>query len=169
MRFLKKHFGKGTPPERVEMEEERLGPCVFEREAGEDVLRLISPSLSFGRHEGTEVEIEVPGEQTGEALRCLAGVHDRQETYLRKFYEGILSFCEEWEETDSEGNPVTMELVERNSSLFRVRVKESWTGNLTVSLNGMIFDDRQKDLLGCHSVVMEIDGETGEVEYDLEG
>ena len=62
-----------------------------------------------------------------------------------------------------------MELVERNSSLFRVRVEESWTGNLTVSLNGMIFDDRQKDLLGCHSVVMEIDGETGEVEYDLEG
>ncbi len=159
---------KKKAAETVEIHHDRFGRCMFEKDEW-GAFMLIRPSLPFGRHEDVEIELDVVGEKIASALWCFAEVYDKQEIYLKKFYEGILSFCEEWEETDSKGNAVTMELVEKNSGLFLVRVQETGEGNLVISLSGMMTDDEGKELLGCHSVIMEIDYATGEVEYDLEG
>ncbi|MCI9067922.1 MAG: hypothetical protein HFI65_04485 [Lachnospiraceae bacterium] len=154
--------------ETVEICHERFGQCVLEKDDW-GAFMLILPSLPFGKHEDVEIELDVTEEKIAAAVRCLAEIYDGQESYLTKFYEGILSFCEEWEETDSEGNAVTMELVEKNGSLFRVLVQEGGEGNMVISFSGMMFDDEGEELLGCHSVIMEIDCATGEIGYDLEG
>ncbi|MCI8464282.1 MAG: hypothetical protein HFI63_00245 [Lachnospiraceae bacterium] len=174
MGFLRKYFGKEkeiSSPERFLVEHERFGNCVFERGKDGDLVRLVEgiSRIPFGKYEDVELDMEVPEGRIGEAFQCLGHVYDGQEKFINKFYEGIRSFCEEWEETDSRGNDITMETVEKNGSLFRIQVRESWRGNLIVALRGMMSDDAGKDLLGCHSVIAEINCETDEVEYDLEG
>jgi hypothetical protein len=176
MKFRKKNFGKKTQvhekkAETVAFEREPFGRCVFERDPAGDMLRLadgISPG-SFGKHEDLDIEMEVPEGRVDEAFRCLERAYENPEWFLGKFYEGVRLFCEEWEETDSDGKEITTEMIERNCGLYQIQVQESYKGRIVVLFSGMISDDRGNDLLGCHSVIAQFDGETGEVEYGLEG
>ena len=99
MGFFKKYFGKEKAAplrERIMFADERLGECVLEKEEDLGVWMLVSPKKPLGRHEDVEICLEVPEEARCGALRCLAGVYEKPEAYLEKFYEGIPLFLREF-------------------------------------------------------------------------
>lgn len=64
---------------------------------------------------------------------------------------------------------IDINLIKANCEVTNIAVYRSYLGSLIVSLSGGVADDAGRDLLGCHSVKAEINCETGEIEYDLEG
>lgn len=155
----------------VIIENELLGTCVFEKDANRNTLRLKqnAVSLPFGRDNTPELHIHIDEKDLAEAFQGLSDVYHNQERFLKEFYAGIKGFCDEWEETDSAGNPVSLEMIEANCSVSDITVSRSWQGILTVSLSGGAADDTGRDLLGCHAVIAEINYKTSEIEYGLEG
>lgn len=168
---LKKQKAAPAPAPTVTIDDKTFGKCVFEKDADINSFRLIdcTSDLSFGSYESPEINIEIEENKITQALAGLAHVYDNHEKFITKFHIGVKEFCDEWEETDSNGQPVTLELVKKNADIYSISVDESYQGILTVSLRGGIVDDTGNDRLGCHTVIAEINCETDEVEYDLEG
>lgn len=155
----------------VKIEDPRFGTCIFEKDTNKHTLKLkqCPAPAPFGDSPLPRISIDIPEADVEKAFRALEHVYDRQQTFTAEFHQEVKEFCDEWEETDSQGAPVSLNLIRQNSSITDISIGRSFKGDLTASLKGSVTDDAGRDLLGCHSVVLRICCETGEREFDLEG
>ncbi|MCI8550250.1 MAG: hypothetical protein HFI68_06615 [Lachnospiraceae bacterium] len=155
----------------VTIEDKRFGKCIFEKDANRNTLELIHgiSEIPFGKCHTPEIHIHVGENDISQAFRDLAYVYDNQERFILEFCKGAKDFCDEWEETDPEGNPIGLGFLLETCEIFSITVGNTWDGQVTVSLSSCLTDAAGRDLLGCHSVIAQINCRTNEIEYGLEG
>lgn len=155
----------------VTIEDERFGKCIFEKDANRNTLELIYgiSEIPFGKCKNPEIHIHVKESDISQAFRDLSYVYDNQERFILEFCKGAKEFCDEWEETDSQGNAVSLDFLVETCEIFSITVQNTCDDDLTVSLSSCLTDASGRDLLGCHSVIAQINCSTNEIEYGLEG
>lgn len=158
----------------VEIENERFGKLTFDKDSNKNTLRIAYGSalcIPFGKYDQVEIDIDVDENIINKAFEGLAYVYDNQEKILRDFYNYIKEICDEWNESDSNGNPIDIKYAEKYFSLHYIYVHSSINQEILVSLSGVLLDDFDSycELLGYHLIEAEINCNTKEVSYGLEG
>lgn len=158
----------------VETENARFGKLTFDKDSNKNTLKTVDGcvlSIPFGKDDQVEINIDGDENIINREFESLAYVYDNQEEILRDFYNYIKDICDEWNETDSNGNPIDMDYAEKYFMLLDISVYSSLDKEIFVSLNGVLLDDFdvRRKLLGYHYITAEINCTTKETTYYLEG
>ena len=147
-----------------------FGECVFEKDVNKNFVRLVQgiTKTKFGPYI-VMADIEVSEECVTLALEELAKIYQNAEEILNPIYQEAMKYCNEWDETDEEGNPIDLNYIREHYNLNGIAVSDKEDGSIFVVLDGSIVADNGVELLGYHSFVTEIDCSTGEITYDIWG
>ena len=114
-------------------------------------------------------DIEVSPQSINLALDELWKVYRDSDRILEQVYPAAVAQCNDWDETDLDGNEITIEYIKKYYSLEGISVSDNGSDNVCIMLEGCIEDENGEIMLGYHSFVTEIDCSTGEISYDLWG
>lgn len=155
---------------KISVENGFFGPCIFEKEENKSLVNLVDGigKTKFGRYEVT-VEIEVDEDSVIMALAELEKLYRNADAILEKIYPEAMEQCNDWEEEDALGNPISLDYIKKYYELTDISVAGDIEDGFYITLIGSVGDEDGGELLGDHSFVAEVECSTGEITYDLWG
>jgi hypothetical protein len=155
---------------RVVVEHPFFGICEFEVDSNKNSANLVEGinDTIFGVYT-VSADIEVSPQSINLALDELWKVYQDSDRILEQVYPAAVAQCNDWDETDLDGNEITIEYIKKYYSLEGISVSDNGSDNVCIMLEGCIEDENGEIMLGYHSFVTEIDCSTGEISYDLWG
>lgn len=150
------------------IQDEKLGQLKLEKDTNKNIISGTLSNISFGKYI-PDVEISCNEGSVNQVISDFKELLDNSESILRDFYTCAAEMCNNWDEQDSYGNPISEEYAKEYLSVDIIEVQE-YKGETEVSLWGMIIDDYDGEpLLGGHSIIAEINCATKETVYNLIG
>lgn len=149
------------------IEDIKFGKVVFEKDSNTNKLYCKHLNFLFGKY-NPEIEIYEYDERYKELyFRNLEKLYDNQEKILKDYYDAIKGFCDNWNEQDSNGNPISGEYIKENFDISCICIYKD-KEEIIITLWGGFYD-YDYNILGCHGVTAEIHCNSKEVFYDLVG
>jgi len=156
------------------IQNETLGELILEKDSQTNTVskRLDDTELKipFGKFRPYVEFFEIPIYDIDLTIKDLSEVYQNAEKYISSFFEEVCLYCENYDETDAENNPVDIEYVRKYTDIFAIEVF-SQDSNTYVKLVGSVLSDKNNgyNLLGEHWVYVIINCQTNELDYGLEG
>lgn len=147
-----------------------FGTCIFEQKTDEFYMELVESTnkMRFGSY---RPEIWYTGNDRliPKALENLEHIYIDASNILEQIYVAIFDQCKTWNEVDTDGIPVDLEFVKKYCSVSKIDMEAEDEKNITIRLTTYLVDPKSGPLLGDHNIVMEIDCNTSEISFNLEG
>lgn len=87
---------------------------------------------------------------------------------MEHIYQAAKDQCNDWDEADTDGSPISLEYVKKYYSLYGIYLS-NYNEKIFIDLAGDIGDENGGLLLGDHAFYAEIDCSTEEITYSLQG